>query len=84
MQNDLKPCPLCGCRAEVVEIECYPDTNRMKIACYGCGLELDHTQEFMIHKAKDPFTGEVIEITRFALNESTVDIWNRRVNNDAM
>ena len=84
MQNDLKPCPLCGCGANIEEIECYCDSNRIKIVCKNCGLELNHTQEFMIHEVKDPVTGVVVRVTRVALNESATDMWNRRVENDTM
>ena len=84
MQNDLKPCPLCGCRAEIEEMVFYCDTNRIKIVCKGCGLELNHTQEFMIHEVKDPVTGKVVKVTIIALNESATDVWNRRVENDTM
>ena len=82
MENNLTPCPLCGHDAHIAEVELNPDTTRIKIVCMGCGLELDHTQEFMIHEVKDPITGRVVKRTRVALNESTVDLWNRRVNND--
>ena len=84
MQNDLKPCPLCGHEAEIEEIECYCESNRIKIVCKGCGLELNHTQEFMIHEVKDPVTGKVVRVTRVALNKSATDVWNRRVENDTM
>lgn len=84
MQNDLKPCPLCGYKAEIEEIECYCDSNRIKIVCKNCGLELNHTQEFMIHEVKDPVTGKVVRVTRVALNKSAADVWNGRVKNDTM
>jgi hypothetical protein len=84
MQNDLKSCPLCGCEAYIEEIDLRTDTIHTKIVCRGCGLELNHTQEFMIHEVKDPMTGEIVKITRIALNESATDVWNRRVENDTV
>lgn len=82
MQNDLKPCPLCGCRAEIEEMDLRTDHIHTKIVCNGCGLELNHTQEFMVHEVKDPITGMVVKLTRIALNESATDVWNRRIGND--
>lgn len=84
MQNDLKPCPLCGCEANIEEIDLHIDYIHTKIICSGCGLKLNHTQEFVVHEVKDPVTGEVVRVTRVALNESATDIWNRRVGNDTM
>jgi len=84
MQNDLKPCPLCGCEANIEEIDLRTDAIHTKIVCNGCGLELNHTQEFMIHEVKDPVIGEVIQRERFALNNTATDAWNRRVENDTM
>lgn len=82
MQNDLKSCPLCGCSADIVELDLRTDYIHTKIICSGCGLELNHTQEFAIHEVKDPITGMVVKSTRVALNESATDAWNRRVGND--
>ena len=79
MLIDLKPCPLCGHQAEIEEMEFCCDTERMKIVCRRCGLELNHTQEFMVHEVRDPLTDVVIKVTRIALNESATDVWNRRV-----
>ena len=84
MQNDLKPCPLCGHEANIEELELCTDMIRTKIVCSGCGLELNHTQDFMIHEVKDPVTGKVLKITRVALNKSATDVWNGRVGNDTM
>lgn len=78
---EIKSCPLCGHPACIEEVSLSQDTYRMKIVCTGCGVSLDHTQEFMIHEVRDPVTGEVIKVNRIALNESTIDIWNRRVKN---
>ena len=82
MLIDLKSCPLCGHKAEIAEMECGIEYNRIKIICRNCDLELNHTQEFMMHEIRDPLTGVVIKVTRIALNESATDVWNRRVNND--
>lgn len=82
MQNDLKPCPLCGHEAVMAEVDLRTDHIRTKIVCSGCGLELNHNQEFMIHEVKDPVTGVVLKMTRIALNESAAYVWNRRVEND--
>jgi hypothetical protein len=84
MQNDLQPCPLCGCGADIVEMDLRTDHIYTKIVCSDCGLELNHTQEFMIHEVKDPITGMVVKVTRVAFNESATDMWNRRVGNDTM
>ena len=75
----LKPCPFCGRPACIEETSVTFDNVRMKIVCTGCGVSLDHTQEFANHEVRNPVTGEIIDVTRVALNENTIDIWNRRV-----
>ena len=63
----LKPCPFCGGDAKIVEIENDTDYQRLKIECLFCGATLERTQDFA-HS----------QIARIALNESAIDVWNRR------
>lgn len=79
MSIDLKSCPFCGYPGCIEETSLTFDSTRMKIVCTGCGATIDHTQEFAIHEVRNPVTGELIEVTRVALNDSAIDIWNRRV-----
>lgn len=80
MTVKLKPCPFCGNGAEIVEVELNEYDSRVKIVCKGCGVELNHTQEFYIHEKKDPITGEVIGTTRISMNDSAINLWNNRIN----
>ena len=80
MCNELKPCPLCGREAIIQDAILYTDGGIcMKIVCSGCGLTLSHKQEFVDHEIKDPATGIVIWGAKIALNESAIDLWNKRV-----
>lgn len=78
----LKPCPFCGRPAVIEETSIAFDSTRIIITCTGCGVTLDHTQEFAVHEVRNPINGELIEITRVALNDSAMDIWDRRVGDD--
>ena len=79
---EFKPCPFCGGAAEIAEMELNSDSNRVTIACRGCGVKLEWTQEFYIHEVKDPISGELLYTVRSAHNMSATDAWNRRVEND--
>lgn len=79
---ELDPCPFCGRPAYIEETHLNTDSTRIKITCTGCGVTLDHTQEFAIHEVRNPVTGELIKTTRIALNDSAIDIWNRRVGDE--
>lgn len=79
MCNELKPCPLCGREAIIQNTSLYTNGICMKIVCSGCGLTLSHKQEFVDHEIKDPATGIVIWGAKIALNESAIDLWNKRV-----
>ena len=78
MYDKLKPCPLCGHEAEIQDVSFYTDGINMKIVCVGCGLTLEHKQEFVNHNIIDPATGMVMYCFNVALNEIAIDLWNRR------
>ena len=66
---ELKPCPFCGGGAKISEFESDIDHQRMKIECVFCGATIDWTQDFAHSHSRT---------TRIALNESAIDMWNRR------
>jgi hypothetical protein len=78
---ELKPCPFCGHPAAITEIELGFETERMTITCLGCGVQLNHTQEFITRDVVDPISGEFLYSTRMTFNDSGIEIWNRRVDN---
>ena len=81
MPNELKPCPFCGSKAIVTEINCYSfDNTKTRIECSMCGVCLDWEQEFMIHENKNEI-GEVLSVVKIPINISAFDAWNRRVDN---
>lgn len=80
--NNLKPCPFCGNKAEIKEIELGSDCNRTTIICRGCGVTLEWVQEFYIHDVTDPISGEHLYTNRIARNESAINVWNRRIGDE--
>lgn len=79
--SGLKPCPFCGGKAEITEIELNGVSDHTTIVCRGCGVKLEWTQDFYIHEVRDPISGELLDIVRAAHNESAIEAWNRRVGN---
>lgn len=82
MQNELKPCPFCGGKAEVSMIEIRSDITNTTIICSGCRVTLEWTQEFYTCEIKDPISGELLDVRRVPHNESAYEAWNRRIEND--
>ena len=76
MPNELKPCPFCGGKVEIVEIKSCDmpgspvEDFYAKIKCH-CGLIFE--KDWAIHKALDGY---------IKLSPDIVTAWNRRVGND--
>ena len=81
MQIELKPCPFCGHPAAMTEIESNYESDKVTITCLGCGVQLNHIQEFATRDVVDPISGEFLYSTRMPWNESAIEVWNRRVDN---
>lgn len=78
---ELKPCPLCGRRARIVEWEeCY-DFTRIHIQCGGCGLELNHTQDWYMVEKRNAFGFKYLERS-IPMSEDAITIWNTRVSEE--
>lgn len=77
--SELNPCPFCGGKAEIAEVELNSDSGCTTIVCRSCGVKLEWIQEFYIHEIKNPISGELLDMVRTAHNMSAIDAWNRRV-----
>ena len=74
----LKPCPLCGCEARIVEWAEFYDYIRMCIQCSGCGLELNHTQYWYMVEKVGALGVKYMERS-VPINEDAFTRWNTRV-----
>ena len=83
MKNELKLCPFCGNEAKITRAELRDDIERITITCCGCGVQLDWTQEFAINNITYEL-GKPRRAIRFLLNESAIEVWNRRIENDTV
>ena len=75
LEERLKPCPLCGSNALIVEVSFSPDEIFTHIQCSCCELELRHTQ---YRREVRDIRSRVIKT--FNVNEDAITIWNKRVN----
>ena len=75
---ELKPCPLCGHDARIVEWEeCY-DFIRIHIECFACGLELNRTQYWYMAE-KVGALGLKYRERATPIGEDAITRWNTRV-----
>lgn len=81
MQNELNPCPLCGGKANIEEMDISWNFTRCKIVCINCGLTLDWTQHFATEEVIDPATGVIFDKKAVILSLSPFQAWNRRIDN---
>lgn len=80
---ELKPCPFCGGKAEIIDCNVYADKAK-KIRCTGCKV---YTPPILInHPAYSSKTyPKLDESTRYTAEqaaEKTAEHWNRRVKDE--
>lgn len=75
--NELKPCPFCGSDAKITRAEFRDNLQRITIACCGCGVELDWSQEFVVKIIPNLVSG-TYDCIRMPLNKSAIEVWNER------
>lgn len=76
----LEPCPCCGGEANIVEMILGYDEETITVKCQGCGLRLTKNRKQIKKQVWDP----TLQRHRMApsglyLEESAIDLWNRRV-----
>lgn len=79
LENQLKPCPLCGGRAKLTEVSISRSGTflRHTIECSICGLTLEWEQEFSVRE-HITMTGEILKTARLPRNIDALEAWNRR------
>lgn len=82
MGETLKPCPLCGGAAAIMQYERSEGSCRAIIRCVCCGLTLDYTQYFATAPKRPLAPSDDGERVSVALNLSPFDAWNRRDGGD--
>lgn len=80
---ELKPCPFCGSKAEIIDCNVYADKAK-KIRCTGCKV---YTPPILIdHPANSSKTyPELDESTRYTAEqaeEKAAEYWNRRATDE--
>ena len=69
--TELKGCPFCGGKFYTTGV--YDNQSDIVVDgyCISCGMEFRYTQSFAVSN-----------VARVAINDSFVDLWNRRIEDD--
>ena len=79
LSNKLKPCPLCGGKAQALNVDFGHAMFNATISCQTCGLTLRWNTEFMVcnHMGMDMEGGVAV---KHGLDP--IEAWNRRTANE--
>lgn len=79
MNNGLKPCPLCGGKAELISVRQGWAVFDATIVCGGCGLTLDWHTHYTMYKPLDNSRKRPIAIQH---GPDPFEAWNRRASDE--